>query len=46
MGITTVDWMTLAIEQAKQAQQIGEVPVGAILVQNNQLIERHITKQF
>ncbi len=31
-------WMALAIEQAKQAQEINEVPVGAILVQNNQLI--------
>ncbi|NYT52827.1 MAG: tRNA adenosine(34) deaminase TadA [Candidatus Vesicomyosocius endoextente] len=38
MGINTLVWMTLAIEQAKQAQQIGEVPVGAILVQNNKLI--------
>jgi len=31
-------WMTLAIEQAKLAEKIGEVPVGAILVQNDQLI--------
>jgi tRNA(adenine34) deaminase len=30
--------MALAIEQAKQAQKVGEVPVGAILIQNNQLI--------
>ncbi len=32
------EWMQLAIEQAKLAWGIGEVPVGAVLVQNNQLI--------
>jgi tRNA(adenine34) deaminase len=31
-------WMALAIEQALLAQAIDEVPVGAILVQDNQLI--------
>ena len=31
-------WMALAIEQAKLAENIGEVPVGAVLVQNDQLI--------
>jgi len=41
MGIdSSVDekWMTLAIEQAKFAEVIDEVPVGAVLVQNDQLI--------
>jgi tRNA(adenine34) deaminase len=41
MGIdSSVDekWMALAIEQAKLAEQIEEVPVGAVLVQNDQLI--------
>ncbi len=41
MGINTstdIQWMMLAIEQAKQAQEVDEVPVGAILIQNNQLI--------
>lgn len=41
MGInepTDAQWMALAIEQAKQAQEVGEVPIGAILIQNNQLI--------
>ena len=41
MGIgASVDekWMALAIEQAKLAENIGEVPVGAVLVQNDQLI--------
>ena len=41
MGIgVSVDekWMALAIEQAKLAEKIGEVPVGAVLVQDNQLI--------
>lgn len=31
-------YIQLAIEQAKLAQAIGEVPVGAVLVQNDQLI--------
>ena len=31
-------WMTLAIEQALLAQAINEVPVGAVLVQDDQLI--------
>jgi tRNA-adenosine deaminase (EC 3.5.4.-) len=31
-------WMALAIEQAKLAEKIDEVPVGAVLVQDNQLI--------
>ena len=41
MGIdSSIDekWMALAIEQAKLAEQIEEVPVGAVLVQNDQLI--------
>ena len=41
MGIaSSIDeaWMTLAIEQAKLAEKIEEVPVGAVLVQDNQLI--------
>jgi tRNA(adenine34) deaminase len=31
-------YMQFAIQQAKLAEKIGEVPVGAILVQNDQLI--------
>ncbi|BBG59429.1 tRNA-specific adenosine deaminase [Providencia rustigianii] len=31
-------WMAQAIELAKQAQDIGEIPVGALLVKDNQLI--------
>jgi tRNA(adenine34) deaminase len=41
MGIdSSVDekWMALAIEQAKLAERIDEVPVGAVLVQDDQLI--------
>jgi len=41
MGIdSSVDekWMALAIEQAKLAEAMGEVPVGAVLVQDDQLI--------
>ena len=31
-------WMQLAIEQAKEAEARGEVPVGAVLVKDNQII--------
>ncbi len=31
-------WMKLAIQQALLAEKIGEVPVGAVLVQDNKLI--------
>lgn len=31
-------WMQLALEQAAMAADIGEVPVGAVLVRDNQLI--------
>ena len=33
-------WMALAIEQAKLAEQMDEVPVGAVLVKDNQLIAK------
>jgi tRNA(adenine34) deaminase len=41
MGIdSSIDekWMALAIDQAKLAEAMGEVPVGAVLVQDGQLI--------
>ncbi|MCH9745422.1 MAG: tRNA adenosine(34) deaminase TadA [Proteobacteria bacterium] len=38
MNKTHEKWMMLAIEQARIAQKIDEVPVGAVLVQNDQLI--------
>jgi len=31
-------WMNLALDQARYAQSIGEVPVGAVIVQDNQLV--------
>jgi tRNA(adenine34) deaminase len=31
-------WMQLAIEEAKKAEQIGEVPIGAILVKDGEVI--------
>lgn len=33
-----IEWMRLAIEQAKKAEDAGEVPVGAILVLDNQVL--------
>ena len=41
MGIdSSIDekWMAFAIEQAKLAEKIEEVPVGAVLIQDDQLI--------
>lgn len=41
MGIDSLvdeKWMALAIKQAKLAEKIDEVPVGAVLVQDGQLI--------
>ena len=38
MSKTHEKWMALAIEQAKLAQAMDEVPVGAVLVQDDQLI--------
>ena len=35
---TDEEWMRRAMELAKQAEQAGEVPVGAVLVKDNQLI--------
>ena len=31
-------WMQQALTYAKQAEQLGEIPVGAILVKDNQLV--------
>ncbi|MGO4549015.1 tRNA adenosine(34) deaminase TadA [Paenibacillus sp. 2TAB23] len=33
-------WMQEAIAEAKKAEQIGEVPIGAIIVRNNEIIGR------
>lgn len=33
-----MQWMELALEEARQAYQNNEVPIGAVIVQNNQLI--------
>lgn len=38
MGNTDEHWMQLALEQAQLAAAAGEVPVGAVLVKDNQLI--------
>lgn len=31
-------WMRYAMQLAKKAQDIGEIPVGAVLVKNDQLV--------
>lgn len=31
-------WMAIAIEQAKKASRLGEVPVGAVLILNDKLV--------
>jgi tRNA(adenine34) deaminase len=41
MGITNDEkWMSIALKQAKLAQYADEVPVGAVLVDNGQLIAK------
>ncbi|MFC4158179.1 tRNA adenosine(34) deaminase TadA [Chitinimonas lacunae] len=35
---TDQDWMRLALQQAELARQAGEVPVGAVLVRNGELL--------
>jgi len=37
---TDAYWMAIALEEAKQAQASGEVPVGAVLVRNGALLAR------
>jgi len=34
------EWMRLAVELARQAERLGEVPVGAVLVRDQQLVGR------
>ena len=34
-------FMSLAIEEGKKAYTLGEIPIGAILVHNNQVISGH-----
>ena len=33
-----IKWMKMALTQAKKAESLGEVPVGAVLIKNNILI--------
>ncbi|MDQ0063899.1 tRNA adenosine(34) deaminase TadA [Paenibacillus harenae] len=33
-------WMTEAIAEARKAEQIGEVPIGAVIVRDNEIIGR------
>ena len=35
-------FMSLAIEEGKKAYALGEIPIGAILVHNNQVISRRL----
>jgi tRNA(adenine34) deaminase len=38
-------YMKLAIEEAKKAEEIGEVPIGAVIVMNNQVIAKAHNKR-
>jgi tRNA(adenine34) deaminase len=33
-------WMWMALEEAKKAEQLGEVPIGAVIVRNGELIAK------
>lgn len=37
---TDARWMTEAIEEAKKAEAAGEVPIGAVIVENGEIIAR------
>lgn|SRR5690625_2308124 len=36
--MTDIKFMKLALKEAKKAKEIGEVPIGAVIVQNDQVI--------
>jgi tRNA(adenine34) deaminase len=38
-------WMIVAIEEAKKAAQIGEVPIGAVIVRDGQIIGRGFNRR-
>lgn len=38
------DWMRVALEEAEKARQAGELPIGGVLVANNQIIGRTQTQ--
>ena len=40
MTLSNKDWMLLAIEEAVKAKSLNEVPVGAVVVRENQVIGR------
>ena len=40
MNPTDIDYMKIALEEAQQGEKEGEVPVGAVIVNKNQIIAR------
>lgn len=42
---TQIDFMTLAIKEAKKAYKKGDVPVGAIIVKDNKVISKSYNKK-
>ncbi len=38
--MSDIKWMEIAIEQAQEAEKLGEVPVGAVLVLDGELISK------
>ena len=48
MGVTPLDeqYMHLALVEAKKAEQIGEVPVGAVLIKNDTVIASGHNRQI
>lgn len=40
-----MEWMHIAIEQAKKAYKRGDVPVGAVIVKNNKIIAKAYNKK-
>ncbi|HMD30974.1 MAG TPA: tRNA adenosine(34) deaminase TadA [Candidatus Acidoferrales bacterium] len=40
MGATDADWMREALEEAREAERRGEVPIGAVLMRGGELVAR------
>ncbi|BCU80242.1 tRNA-specific adenosine deaminase [Polycladomyces abyssicola] len=40
MNVEHEKWMQVAIEEAEKARKIGEVPIGAVIVRNGEIIGR------
>ena len=40
-----LEFMQIALKEAKSAAKIGEIPVGAVIVKNNKIISKAFNKR-